>query len=169
MNKGVLLLNQDYSPLTICSMEKAFILVLLNKAELLSEAEEQSIRTVSKSYPMPAVIRLFRYIRLPYREVVLTRQNIFKRDKFACQYCGSGKNLTLDHIIPRSRGGKTSWSNLVTACKSCNTAKSNYTLEEAGLSLKGKPYKPSYLMFLRDYSGSVRKEWAPFLKFKVPG
>ncbi len=165
MNQGVLLLNQDYSPLSICSMEKAFILVLLNKAELMTEVEDGAIRTITTSYPMPAVIRLFRYIRLPYRGVVLTRQNIFKRDKFICQYCGSAKNLTLDHIIPRSKGGKSSWSNLVTACKQCNANKGNYTLEEAGLFLKEKPYKPSYLMFLRDHSGSVREEWAPFLKF----
>ncbi len=167
MSKGVLLLNQDYSPLTICSMEKAFILVFLKKAELLSEVEDQMIRTVTRVYPMPAVIRLFNYIHLPYRGVVLTRQNIFKRDRFSCQYCGSGKNLTLDHIVPRSKGGKSSWMNLVTACRRCNTTKGDRTPEEAGLLLKDQPHKPTYLMFLRDYSGSVRKEWMPFLQTRV--
>lgn len=167
MNKGVLLLNQDYSPLTICSMEKAFILVFLKKAELLTEAEDQCLRTVTKAYPMPAVIRLFSYIHLPYRGVVLTRQNIFRRDQFSCQYCGSGKNLTLDHIVPRSKGGKSSWINLITACKRCNTTKGDRTPEEAGLLLKGKPFKPTYLMFLRDFSGVPRKEWMPFLETKV--
>lgn len=165
--KGVLLLNQDYSPLTICSVERAFILVFLKKAELMTEAEDKSIRTISKAYPMPAVIRLHHYIHLPYRSVVLTRQNIFKRDRFSCQYCGSGKNLTLDHIMPRSRGGHSSWSNLVAACRRCNTIKGNRTPEEAGLFLKGKPHKPTYLMFLRDYSGAMRKEWVPFLQVKT--
>ena len=165
MKTSVLLLNQDYSPVTVCSMERAFILVFLNKAELLTSAEDETIRTVDKSYPMPAVIRLFRYINLPYRGVVLTRQNVFKRDKHACQYCGSSKNLTLDHVIPRSKGGKTSWSNLVTACQSCNTRKGDRTLEQARLSLKTKPQKPTYMMFLRDYSGSMRKEWQPFLSY----
>lgn len=167
MNKGVLLLNQDYSPLTICSMERAFIMVFLKKAELLMEAEDQNLRTVTRAYPMPAVIRLFNYIHLPYRSVVLTRQNVFKRDRFSCQYCGSGKNLTLDHIIPRSKGGKSSWINLITACRRCNTTKGNRTPEEAGLLLKGKPHKPTYLMFLRDYSGAARKEWMPFLEANV--
>ncbi len=167
MNQGVLLLNQDYSPLTICSMERAFIMVFLKKAELLTEAEDQAIRTVTKVYPMPAVIRLFNYIHLPYRGVVLTRQNIFKRDKFNCQYCGSAKNLTLDHVLPRSKGGNSSWFNLVTACQRCNTYKGNRTPEEAGMLLKGKPHKPTYLMFLRDCSGTIRKEWMPFLQTRA--
>lgn len=166
--KGVLLLNQDYSPLAICSVERAFILVFLKKAELMTEAEDKSIHTINRTYPMPAVIRLYNYIHLPYRSVVLTRQNVFKRDRFSCQYCGSGKNLTLDHIMPRSRGGQSSWSNLVAACRRCNTVKGDRTPEEAGLFLKGKPHKPTYLMFLRDYSGgAMRKEWMPFLQVRT--
>ncbi len=157
------MLNQDYSPITTCSMERAFILVFLDKAELLTHAEDEAIRTVDQSYPMPAVIRLFRYINLPYRGVVLTRQNVFKRDKFACQYCGSSKTLTLDHIIPRSKGGKTSWSNLVTACQPCNTRKGDRTPDQANLKLRSKPQKPTYMMFLRDHAGGMRKEWQPFL------
>lgn len=163
MKGSVLLLNQDYSPITTCSMERAFILVFLDKAELLTQAEDQAIRTVDKAYPMPAVIRLFRYINLPYRGVVLTRQNVFKRDRFACQYCGSAKTLTLDHIIPRSKGGKTSWANLVTACQPCNTRKGDRTPDQANLTLRSKPQKPTYMMFLRDHAGGMRKEWQPFL------
>jgi 5-methylcytosine-specific restriction endonuclease McrA len=144
-------------------MERAFILVFLDKAELLTHAEDETIRTVDQSYPMPAVIRLFRYINLPYRGVVLTRQNVFKRDKFTCQYCGSPKSLTLDHIIPRSKGGKTSWSNLVTACQPCNTRKGDRTPDQANLKLRSKPQKPTYMMFLRDHAGGMRKEWQPFL------
>lgn len=165
MNQSVLLLNQDYSPLTICSMERAFILVFLKKAELLTEVEDAALHTVTHAYPMPAVIRLFRYIHLPYRGVVLTRQNVFKRDHFSCQYCGTNKNLTLDHVIPRSKGGKTSWGNLVTACKHCNTTKGDRSPEDVGLILQSKPHKPTYMMFLRDYSGAMRKEWKPFLNY----
>ena len=163
MNRSVLLLNQDYSPLSICSMQKAFILVFLKKAELIIPIEEEMIRTVNRSFSMPAVIRLNRYINLPYRGVVLTRQNIFKRDSHNCQYCGTGRNLTLDHVIPKARGGKSTWNNLITACQECNARKGDATPEEAGMLTPYKPYKPSYLMFLRDFSGSMRDEWKPFL------
>ncbi len=165
MNRTVLLLNQDYSPLAICSMERAFLLVFLNKAELLTEVENDVLHTVDKSFPMPAVIRLYKYIHIPYRGVVLTRQNIFRRDRFSCQYCGTNKILTLDHVIPRSKGGKTSWGNLVTACRRCNTNKGDRSPEASGLKLQKKPLKPTYLMFLRDYSGTLRKEWQPFLNY----
>ncbi|MEM6841861.1 MAG: HNH endonuclease [Bacteroidota bacterium] len=165
MKGSVLLLNQDYQPLTICSMERAFLLVFLNKAELLTEAENEEIRTVNKSFPCPAVIRLYRYVNLPYRGVVLTRQNVFKRDKFTCQYCGATKKLTLDHVIPRSKGGKTSWNNLVTACQPCNTRKGDRLPHEANLKLRQTPRRPTYLMFLRDHSGAMRKEWQPFLNY----
>ena len=129
----------------------------------MTAAEDVAIRTVNKNFPMPAVIRLFRYVNIPYRGVVLTRQNVFKRDKFSCVYCGSPKNLTLDHVIPRSKGGKTTWSNLVTACQPCNTRKGDRQPLEANLKLHSPPKRPTYLMFLCDYSGSMRKEWQPFL------
>lgn len=167
MKKSVLLLNQDYSPLSVCSLERAFVLVFLKKAELTIETNDEVIRTISKSYPMPAVIRLFRYIPLPYKSVVLTRQNVFKRDHHACQYCGTLKNLTLDHVLPRSKGGKSSWANLVTACQRCNASKGNRTPEEAKMPLKRRPFKPTYLMFLSDFSGNVREEWKPFLSYGV--
>jgi 5-methylcytosine-specific restriction endonuclease McrA len=101
---------------------------------------------------MPSVIRLNRYVHAPYRGVNLTRQNVFKRDNFECQYCGTKKELTLDHVVPSSRGGIHSWTNLVTACKRCNAKKGDYTLEESGMDLHRKPYKPSYALFLRDIS-----------------
>jgi len=167
MKKNVLLLNADYSPLSVCSLERAFVLVFLKKAELTTKTNGEMIRTVSKSYPMPAVIRLFRYIHLPYKSVVLTRQNVFKRDQHACQYCGTFKNLTLDHVLPRSRGGKSSWSNLVTACQQCNAYKGDRTPQEADMALKCKPSKPTYMMFLCDFSGNIREEWKPYLRYEV--
>ena len=165
MNEGkVLVLNQDYSLLTICSIYRAFLLVYLGKAELLESDPLEKLHTVSVEYPMPSVIKVKRYIVVPYRGVVLTRYNVFKRDNHQCQYCGEGKELTLDHLIPRSKGGKTSWKNLVTACKKCNTHKGDLSLEASGMSLNRFPFKPSYLMFLKNNFGNVNKDWLRYLK-----
>jgi 5-methylcytosine-specific restriction endonuclease McrA len=121
MNQRVLVLNQDYSPLTVCSVQRAFLLIFLDKAELISGFDGQFLRTVTNQYPKPAVVRIMNYISIPYKEVELSRQNVFKRDSYRCQYCGTTKDLTLDHVLPRSRKGRSSWTNRVTACKSCNT------------------------------------------------
>ena len=166
MKQRVLVLNQDYTPFTICSVAKAFLLVYLRKAEMITEVTGVALRTVTKAYPMPSVIRLSRYIHLPYRGVMLTRQNIFKRDGYACQYCGTSKDLTLDHVVPRSKRGRTTWKNLVTACKHCNAKKGDYLLEESGLLLKSRPYKPSYILFLRDFSGFMEDNWRPYLEMR---
>jgi 5-methylcytosine-specific restriction endonuclease McrA len=119
--------------------------------------------TVSAEYHIPAVVRLQRYVNVPYRGVELSRMNIFKRDNHSCQYCGSQRDLSIDHVIPRSRGGGSSWKNLVTACKPCNAKKGDYTPEEADMPLMQNPFKPSYLMFLRDFSGFKYEEWKPYL------
>jgi hypothetical protein len=166
MGRKVLVLNQDYSAFTICSVPKAFLLVYLKKADLIAESETEKLRSISETFPMPSVIRLHKYVYLPYRGVMLTRQNIFKRDNHQCQYCGTADDLTLDHVMPKSRGGRTSWDNLVTACKRCNSRKGDFTPDEAGLFLPQKPYKPSFVMFLRDFSGTVDTSWLPFLAKK---
>ncbi|WP_138993053.1 HNH endonuclease [Larkinella sp. C7] len=163
MGRKVLVLNQDYSALGICSVPKAFLLVYLNKAELVAKSQGFVLRTVDVEYPSPTVIRLHRYIHLPYKGVMLNRQNIFKRDGNRCQYCGKLEDLTLDHVLPKSRGGKTNWDNLITACKRCNSQKGDLTPEEAGMKLYQKPFKPSFLVFLRDFSGSLEETWVPFL------
>lgn len=164
MNRKVLVLNYDFSPLTICSVQRAFLLVYLRKAELLSAVKGTVLRSVTEVFQVPAVIRISRYVRVPYKGVMLTRQNVFRRDSFACQYCGSPKDLTLDHVIPRSKNGKSTWSNLVTACKSCNSRKGDRLPEQVGFRLKKKPAKPSYLMFLKDQAGNTYDEWHPYLK-----
>ncbi|UXP30873.1 HNH endonuclease [Reichenbachiella agarivorans] len=164
MKNNVLVLNQDYSPLTICTVNRAFLLVFLNKAEMLEADSDAAMRTVNESYPKPTVIKVNRYISVPYRGVVLSRQNLFKRDNHCCQYCGAKNNLTIDHLIPRSKGGRSVWNNLVTACKSCNAKKGDMSLEKAGMRLLQLPYRPTYLMFLRDSMGELRKEWRNYLK-----
>lgn len=163
MLNRVLVLNQDYSPLMVCSAERAFVLVYLNKSELIKPVEDQLIRSVTKAFPMPSVIRLNRYIQAPFRVISLTRQNIFRRDQHECQYCGTRKDLTIDHVIPSSRGGLHNWNNLVTACKRCNTRKGDSTPEEAGMHLKRKPHKPSYAIFLKDYVHNHGGLWDEFL------
>ncbi len=159
-----LVLNFDFSPVGICSVEKAFVLIYLQKADEIQQFDGKALHTVDASYHMPAVVKLKRYVNIPYRSVELSRSNVFKRDRHECQYCGSKKDLTLDHVHPRSKGGRSNWKNLVTACKHCNAKKGDYLLEEAGLLLKSDPYKPSYIMFLRDFSGFDFEEWIPYLQ-----
>ena len=160
----VLVLNFDFSPISVCTVQRAFLLVYLGKAEMLTDYKKCLLHTVDDSFPVPAVIRLLRYIVIPYKGVLLSRQNVFKRDGYTCQYCGTQKDLTLDHVIPRSKKGKSTWTNLVTACKRCNARKGDYSVESAGLRLRKQPEKPSYLTFLRYHSGLFQEEWGPYLQ-----
>ena len=166
MNKRVLILNSDYTPMMVCSMQRAVILVFLGKSELIHEDKEQQLRTVDKVFPLPLVIRLIRYVHIPYKIVSLTRNNVFKRDDYACQYCGKKEHLTIDHVTPRSKGGKSAWDNLVTACSRCNSLKGNNTPIEADMKLKKIPYRPTYASFLLNFSGYVCEEWLPYLQIR---
>ena len=166
MKPKVLVLNLDFSPITVCTVQRAFLLVYLHKADLISENSDYKLHTVTNTFPMPSVIKLKRYINVPYRGVMLSRDNIFKRDGYQCVYCGSNKDLTLDHVVPKSLGGKTSWKNLATACKRCNTSKGDYTPEKAEMKMSHYPFKPSCIMFLREFSGYDYEEWKPYLNVK---
>lgn len=115
MKDKVLILNQDFSAIAVCSIQRAFRLVYLDKAEMVSKSDGEVLHTVSTTYPVPSVIRLQRYVRVPYYGIALSRHNVMRRDNYSCQYCGSVKQLTLDHLLPRCRGGETKWQNLVTA------------------------------------------------------
>jgi len=163
---GVLVLNQDFTPLALCHVNRAFLLIFNAKAELVSESKSRVLRSISQSYAYPSVIKLNRYVNLPYRSVILNRHNIFKRDQNKCQYCGQIQDLTLDHLIPRSRGGKSIWTNLVTACLSCNAKKGDKLISETDLILYKKPIKPSFIMFLKNLNHQKQNEWAPFLEPK---
>ncbi len=163
MASKVLVLNQDYQAVTVCSAERAFVLVLLNKAELINARAAKAMRSVSKEFRYPSIIRLNRFVNLPFKKVALSRVNIYKRDGHACVYCNAKDQLTLDHVLPRSRGGRDSWDNLVTACQRCNTEKGDRTPEEADLQLRQKPFRPSFIMYLRDFHGKVQDEWRPYL------
>lgn len=163
MRRKVLVLNADYRALTVCSVYKAFSLVYAEKAEIVTIVENLYLRSVTRAYEVPSIIRLYRYVSVPFKNVMLNRHNIFKRDGGCCVYCGSREDLTLDHVIPQSRGGKSTWTNLVTACKKCNAKKGDYTPEEANMPLPYQPFKPSYVVFLRDFSGISNESWKPYL------
>ena len=167
MEKRVLVLNLDHSPVAVVSPQKAIVLLLLEKANCLSTYELLEIRTVSRSFEYPAVISLNDYKNIPYRGVLLNRVNLFRRDGGECQYCGSRRHLTIDHVIPRSKGGKTSWTNLVTACNRCNVNKGDKTPEQAGLILKKEPFKPSLSYFLSEYAERQAEQWLPFLSSRI--
>lgn len=159
----VLVLNADYLALSVCSVERAMVLVFLQKAELVADRADRAIRSARAQHPWPTVIRLSRYIRVPYRRVLLTRRNVLRRDGHTCQYCGSEDRLTLDHVLPRSRGGRDAWDNLVTACTPCNNRKANRTPEEAGMPLARRPFRPSHVMYMRDLVGTLDDTWKPYL------
>lgn len=160
---NVLILNQDYQPLSVCNVKRSLLLLFLEKAEMLHERPDYKIRTVSSQYDFPSVIRLRKYARIPFKNIVLTRKNIMKRDENRCQYCGSSSDLTIDHVIPKSRNGKDTWDNLVTACNKCNHRKGNKTPSEAGMPLRKEPFRPNHIIFLRDYMGRIEDPWKPYL------
>ncbi len=163
MNGHVLLLNADYSAMSICSVERAIVLVLLNKADMLHARGNRVVRSQRMQVPFPSVVRLRGYVRVPYRQIMLTRKNVLRRDGYRCQYCGARERLTIDHVMPRSRGGRDLWENLATACTACNSRKGNRTPDEAGMTLARKPFRPSHVMFIRDYVGRLDDSWKPYL------
>lgn len=163
MNGHVLLLNQDYSALTICSVQRAVVLILMRKAELVEAHPDRYVRSPSTRVPWPSIVRLKFFVSVPYKKVMLSRKNILRRDRFECQYCGSSRRLTVDHVLPKSRGGRDRWDNLVAACVSCNNRKGNRTPEEAHMRLRRTPFRPSYVMFIRDYVGRMDERWKPYL------
>jgi 5-methylcytosine-specific restriction endonuclease McrA len=157
----ILVLNADYTPLTIMPLKRAFRLVYKGKAEIVVTRGE-SIATDKKDYDRPSVVRLTKYVFFPYKKVTLSRLNIYRRDDYKCLYCGSKDGLTLDHVIPKSKGGPNSWTNLATCCMKCNVSKGDRLLEETGMTLKYKPFVPSYLFFLHKMN-KINEDWKPYL------
>ncbi len=141
-----LLLDSGYSPVKIVGWQKAMILFLTGRAEVVEEHGDVDIRSISESYKLPKVLRLFSHFQ-KFHRVKFNRNNVFLRDKFQCQYCLTElkvKQLTLDHVVPRSRGGKTEWENVVTCCPPCNHKKGNKMPEEFSLALVRGPQRPRW-------------------------
>ena len=160
----VLVLNASYEPLNITTWRRAVVMLLKGKAEGLEHDPTSLLRP---DQMRPTVIRLRQFVRVPYRQLPLTRRNVFQRDGHACQYCGySGDKLSIDHVQPRSRGGVDSWDNVTTACLPCNVRKGNRTPREAGMSLNRPPHRPlSSLSFEanRQIRAGRNAEWAKYL------
>ena len=155
----VLVLNSDYSPLNVTTLKRGFVLVDKGKAEILKKGDEDIVTTIG-NFVRPLVIRLLNYVKYRSKGVKVSRRRVFRRDGHQCGYCGSKKNLTLDHILPKSRGGLNTWENMVTCCSRCNSLKDNRTPEESGMKLKIKPYKPT--VFSVVVSETVENIWEDF-------
>ena len=139
-------------------------MIYLGKAEPVLNDDRKVLHSVATVYPWPSIIRISKFIRVPYKKVVLTRKNILRRDGFKCAYCGrSDIPLTVDHVIPRARGGDDTWENLVTACTICNNKKGDRTPEEARLNMIYQPFKPSHIMFIKNVVGRLDERWKPYL------
>lgn len=160
----VLVLNQNYEPMSVCNVQKAVILLYLGKAELIAKYDGRVLRSVTTSIPVPSIVRIGMYIKIPYKKIVLSRKNILRRDNHKCQYCGSTESpLTIDHVVPKARGGEETWENLITACIRCNNRKGDRTPEEAHLTARSTPRRPSHLLFLKHVAGHVDEQWKPYL------
>ncbi len=171
MNGAVLVLNQNYEPLNVCNLRRAILLVYDGKAEII-EANGRVVKSATQAFPAPSVIRMVYLIRRPHPRVKLTRREVFIRDGYTCQYCGrQSHDLTIDHVVPRSRGGVHSWENLVSACKPCNHRKGGKLPAEARMALRKAPREPRagrYYTIERRIEGSVTNGWAKFLPGFTP-
>ena len=167
LHKPVLVLNSSYEPINICAVRRALVLILKGVAypEEFSANLLHSARAVMK---LPSVIRLLEYRRIPHQTRALSRKNILMRDRYTCQYCQkvlpSGE-LTLDHVMPRSRAGETTWENLVACCHRCNNRKGNRTPEEAGMRLvrAPRPFSLHTSRHLMRLLGKSDDQWRKYL------
>jgi 5-methylcytosine-specific restriction endonuclease McrA len=164
INRLVLILNASYEPVTICTVRRAITLVMKGAA-LVEEVSGYVIRTPQVSVPVPSVIRLRTYRKVPRIKRSVSRRGIVLRDNSSCQYCGGkfeSRELTLDHVIPRSRGGQSTWENLVAACLRCNNKKGNRTPQEAGLTLLRAP-RPIGIHAKHRLMAGDEKRWDKYL------
>jgi len=152
--ESVIVLNAGYEFMGLISWQRAMVLLLSEKVEVVKESD-RLVRTVSRTFRIPAIIRLIKFIRQMYRrEVPFSRKNILTRDGYVCQYCGrefGSTDLTIDHIIPKVQGGSNEWTNVVACCRACNIRKGGRTPRQAGMQLVRKPFKPTIMEFINLY------------------
>jgi 5-methylcytosine-specific restriction endonuclease McrA len=157
-----LILNATYEPLCVVATRRALLLVLDDKAELVS-ATDQMFHSERAAFPEPSVVRLNYFVKVPYEaRVALNRRAVFVRDGHKCQYCDSPAE-NIDHVIPRSRGGTHSWENVVAACRPCNARKMDRLLHETSMTLRRMPRAPRERIWILAAVGTVRPDWEPFL------
>jgi 5-methylcytosine-specific restriction endonuclease McrA len=161
----VLVLNATYEPINVCTVRRAAVLVLKEKAEVL-ERGKHALRSERLTMERPTVIRLISFVRIPrdaHRRKI-TRKAVLARDSWTCQYCGSRKpGLTVDHVIPRSRGGKSVWENIVASCASCNRRKGNRLPREIQMHPTSRPSAPGPTVFIRIASPTIPTAWRQYL------
>jgi 5-methylcytosine-specific restriction endonuclease McrA len=166
MSYHVLVLNATYEPINIVTLQRAVVLLLKEKAELV-EAANAELRSGRSNMRLPVVIRLVYYVRIPRLVgIPLSRRTVLARDHYTCQYCGAmpGRaDLTVDHVAPRSKGGETTWENVVTACRRCNVGKGNRSLEEAGLVLRSKPTRPRFVALALVAQSDHNEVWQKYM------
>ncbi|MDP1819298.1 MAG: HNH endonuclease [Acidimicrobiales bacterium] len=157
-----LVLNATYEPLCVVPSRRAVVLVLDQKADLLHDTGE-SLHSEKLTVAVPSVVRLRQFVKVPYRRrAPLNRRGIFARDGHACQYCG-GAAESIDHVIPRSRGGRHEWDNVVAACRPCNVRKRDRLLAETSMALRLRPAAPRELTWVTVAVGEVPTLWEPYL------
>ena len=157
----VLVLNADYTPINVTTVFKGFKLVDKGKAEIL-KAGDNPIVAGEKEFLRPLIIRLYNYVKFRFHKLKINRNRLFRRDNYSCVYCGNKRNLTVDHVMPKSRGGQNTWLNLVTCCSHCNRVKDNRTPEEAGMRFLKQPYEPS--IFSEVVNPNIEGIWQEFKK-----
>jgi 5-methylcytosine-specific restriction endonuclease McrA len=160
----VLVLNATYEPINVCTVRRAVVLLLKDKAEIV-ERSEFELHAATCTIAGPVVIRLVSYVRIPrdtHRRKI-TRRAVFARDDWTCQYCGSRSNLTVDHVVPRSKGGTSTWENIVSSCAPCNRRKGNALPHHAGMRLTKQPRTPSAHVFIRVASPGIPAAWRQYL------
>ena len=163
---GALVLNASFEPLCVVPVRRAVVLVLKNKAEVVS-ATDRTMRSERDCFVTPSVIRLVHFVRVPFRSrVPLNRRAIFMRDGHRCQYCG-GTAENIDHVVPRSRGGQHHWENVVAACQPCNARKGDTLLEHSTMILRRRPQPPHALTWVVVAVGSVQPDWVPYLSMPL--
>jgi 5-methylcytosine-specific restriction endonuclease McrA len=161
----VLVLNASYEPINVCTVRRAAVLLLKNRAEVLEKAE-WALHAESLTLPRPVVIRLLAYVRVP-RDVhrrKITRRAVFARDRWTCQYCGHERgNLTVDHVVPRSKGGASTWDNIVTCCAPCNRRKGDRLPQQVNMVPARKPKAPNPTVFIHVATPSIPAAWEQYL------
>jgi 5-methylcytosine-specific restriction endonuclease McrA len=160
----VLVLNASYEPLNVCTVRRAHVLVYKGKAELIEQLD-RSLHSATDTFPWPHVIRLVTYVRVPRAvQRKISRRALFARDGWRCVYCGSSNGrLTLDHVVPRSRGGASVWENVVTSCAPCNLRKGDRLPEEVAMRLLSPPRPPTPVLFIHLAAPRIPAGWQPYL------
>jgi 5-methylcytosine-specific restriction endonuclease McrA len=157
-----LVLNATYEPIGIVSGRRAVILALADKVDVLAESEAR-LASARLEVVVPSVVRLRYYVKVPYKRTApLSRRAVFARDSGQCQYCGKQAE-SIDHVIPRSRGGEHTWENVVACCRRCNTYKSDRLLTDCSLRLRSTPATPTQFVWLNVAAGTVPAAWTPYL------